>query len=198
MGMGLVAGIMVGSALMAVAIFGNRTTPGGIVAQPPVVTPSQLPIPSAAVPPADPVIPTSAVSALRQSVVLNQRVLADVARLRVALDAAQPSGNEIATVLRSLASTAAFGQGVALEVAEWDDGAAVSAGLVAFYASVGTIASDGLSASIGNPKAYVAAAKHMLTAATGITDLDTASRALALSANLELPPLQPSSVGTTP
>lgn len=195
---GLVAGAMVGGGIMAVASVASRPADVAIVQPPAIVAPTQLPIPTAVVPNVDPTIPSSALSALGQSAVLNQRILADAERLTLALAATKPSGAEIAPVLRSLASTAAFGQGVANDVGDWEDAAAVSAGLDAFYESVRSIASDGLSASISNPRAYVTAAKEMLAAIAGLSELDAASRALAATADLELPSIQPPSAASAP
>jgi hypothetical protein len=177
---------------MGVVSAASHAAEVAVVVPPAVVTPSQLPVATAGVPVVDPAIPVSALSALRQSAVVNQRIVGDAERLTAALASSSPSANDIAPVLRSLAATAIFGRGIAPEVADWGDGAAVSAGLVDFYGSVGAIATDGLSSSVRNPAAYVAAAKRMLAAIARITDLDAASRALAATVDIDLPPLDPS------
>ena len=130
-------------------------------------------------------------SALRQSTTLNLRLLADADRLAAALRADRPSGAEIAPLLRGLASTASFGDRLAPAVAEWADAGAVAQGLSAFYAAVGRVAQEGLAASVLNSRAYVDAGKRMLRVLDQITDLDAASRALAATADIELPPLVP-------
>jgi hypothetical protein len=187
---GMLVGILVGGSLMAVVSAGARVTQGAAaVPQPSSASASQLPVASAAPPIVDPGVPKSALSALRQSVTLNQRVLVDADRLRAALGASSPTGHAIAPIMRNLASTVDFGRGVAVGVAVWDDGAAVSASLVKLYDKIGTIAESGLSASIGNSKAYVTSATKMLKAVAGVTAIDAASRKLALSAGVELPPL---------
>lgn len=190
-GVGLLVGTFVGGSLMAVVFAGNRPAGAAVVPQPSIAGATQLPAASAVVPVVDPAIPRSAMSALRQTVVLNQRILVDADRLRAALDASKPTGYEIAPILRSLASTADFGKGVAPGVAAWKDGAAVSAGLVAFYEKVGSVAASGLSSSIGNSSAYVTSATRMLDVVAGVNDLDAASRELAASADIELPPMDP-------
>jgi len=192
---GLATGVLVGGGIMGIVSGASRAAEVAIVAPQAIVTPSQLPVATAGAPAVDPAIPTSALSALRQSAVVNQRILGDAERLTLALASSQPSASAIAPVLRSLAATAAFGRGIAPEVADWGDGAAVSAGLADFYGSVGAIAADGLTASVRNPSAYIAAAKRMLTAIAGVTDLDAASRALAATADVDLPPLDPSAAG---
>ncbi len=195
---GLIAGTMVGSVTMA--LVSALSLPGAIaIAQPPaVVTPSLGPVASAPVPVVDPAIPASALSALRQSTVLNQRILADADRLTLALAATRPSGNEIAPVLRSLASTAAFGSGVAPDISDWDDGAAVSADLVALYDTVRSIAAAGLEASLSYPRAYINAAERMLVATAGIPELDAASRTLAATADIDLPSIDQSDPASAP
>jgi hypothetical protein len=192
-GLGLAAGLAVGGGMVALTLVSTR--PVEIpVAQPPVaVAPSVAPVVSAAPPPIAPVVPSAALSALRQSTIVNQRLLADADLLAKALAGADPSASEIATLLRGLASNAAFGDRLAPAVAAWDDGDAVSQGLAAFYASVGRIAEEGLAASLTNERAYVDAGRQMLAMMDGLTDLDAASRGLAAGADVELPPLVPAS-----
>lgn len=188
---GLASGVLVGGGVMAGVSALHRPADLAAVQPPAVVTPSQVPVATAVPPVGDPAIPSAAISALGQSTVLNQRLVADAKRLTQALAANRPTGSEIAPILRSLAATAAFGQGVAPDVADWDDGAAVSAGLVGFYEQVGSIAAEGLMSSVKNPAAYVAAAERMLAAMAGLTDLDAASRALAATVDVDLPVLDP-------
>ncbi|MGH2477274.1 MAG: hypothetical protein ACRDIL_18595 [Candidatus Limnocylindrales bacterium] len=187
---GLLAGLMVGGG--SVAVVTAVTRPATItVDAPPIVTPSQAVLPtSRPVPPVDPGIPTAALTALRQSTVVNQRLLADADKLAAAL-AASPAGKDIAPILRSLAANAGFGDGLAPSIAAWDDGLAVSQGLVTFYAAIGGVAQNGLAASLSNTRAYVDAGKRMMAVIDGMTDLDAASRVLAASADLELPLLVP-------
>jgi hypothetical protein len=192
--LGLVAGLAVGGGIVAAAMNGSQ--PAVVpVAQPPVaVVPSAAPaapVVTAAPPPVAPRVPPAALSALRQSTVVNQRLLADADLLATALGAAKPSAAEIAPLLRGLASTAAFGDRLAPAVAKWDDGDAVSVALGSFYASIASVADQGLSASLTNERAYVDAGRQMLALMDGLTDLDAASRGLASHAGVELPPLVP-------
>ena len=191
---GGLAGAMLGGGLVAVASFlGTRPIEVVVVAAPVVVTPTAAPLASvpAPAPVANPGIPSSALSALRQSSLLNQRVLDDAARLTAALSATKPSSSEIAPILRSMASTATFGQRLAPTVGGWDQAEVVSADLVAFYASIARTADDGLSSSLSSRGTYVAAGERMLKIVAGLDALDAASRALAANADLELPPLTP-------
>ena len=192
-GLGLVVGLVVGGGLTAV---GAISRPVDIPAvQPPVADlPSAGPLVSpvpAPVAPAVPAVPPSALSALRQSAVVNQRLLADGDLLARALAARDPAAAEIAPLLRGLATNAAFGDRLVSAVASWDEGVAVSQGLASFYASIARVADEGLAASLTNERAYADAGRRMLVILEGLTDLDAASRGLAATVDTELPPLIP-------
>ena len=188
MAIGLFAGVVAGG-IMAAMVLTSRPVETVVVQSLPIVTPTAAPLASAALPVVNPGIPTTALSALRQSAVLNQRIVVDAERLTEALAASSPSGNVIAPILRSLAWTATFGGGMASAVGDWDEGASVSTGLVALYASIGSVADEALSSSIRNPEAYIAAARQMLVTIGGVVDLDAASRVLAAKAGLDMPPV---------
>jgi hypothetical protein len=192
---GLILGLLVGGGVVAAMTALTRPVATPTTQPPAAVVPSAAPavsaVPTAVAPVVDPAIPAVAVSALRQSTTLNQRLLADADRLAAALASDRPSGAEIAPLLRALASTASFGDRLGPSVAQWTDGAAVSEGLAAFYAEVGRAADEGLTASVQNDRAYADAGKKMLVILDRLTELDAASRSLAASAELELPPLVP-------
>jgi hypothetical protein len=187
---GGLAGTLLGAGLVAAVSFVN-TRPAEVLVVPPpaVATPSQAPLPSAPAPVADPGIPSSALSALRQSTLLNQRVISDADRLTAALAVAKPSGSQIAPILRSMASTATFGQRLAPTVGGWDRAEVVSADLVAFYAAIARTADEGLSSSLSSSGTYIAAGERMLKIVAGLDALDGAARTLAASADVTLPPL---------
>jgi hypothetical protein len=193
---GLVVGLLVGGGAVAAVTALTRPVDKPVAQAPATVVPTAaavatsvaLPVPAPAV---DPAIPASAVSALRQSTTLNQRLMADADRLAAVLASDRPSGAEIAPLLRAMASTASFGDRLAPSVAGWSDGAAVSRSLATFYAAVGSVAEEGLTASVQNNRAYVDAGKRMLVVLNQLTDLDAASRELAATADIELPPLVP-------
>lgn len=174
---------------MAATLMSARPADVVIVQAPAVVTPSQVAIPSAPAPIADPAIPGSALSALRQSTLLNQRVLDDAARLSAALSSAKPSSSEIAPILRSMASTATFGLRLAPTLGDWDRATVLSADLIAFYAAIGQAADGGLSSSLSSSRTYEAAGERMLKIVAGLDALDEAARGLAASADVDLPPL---------
>jgi hypothetical protein len=193
---GLVLGLLVGGGTVAAVTMLSRPINAPVAQAPSVVVPSAAPVapsaaPVAAPPVVDPAIPAAALSALRQSTILNQRLLSDADRLSAALRSGNPSGAEIAPLLRNLASTASFGDRLAPTVGDWSDGSTVAERLATFYAAVGRIAEEGLAASLQNSRAYVDAGERMLVVLGQLTDLDADSRALAASADLELPPLVP-------
>ena len=193
MGLGLMAGLLVGGGIGAVTLLsGSVATP--IAAPPPAAIPSAVPASVAPVPslvPVDPGVPPAALSALRQSTIVNQRLLADTDLLTQAMAVDTPSAAEIAPLLRNLASTAAFGDKLATTVGTWATGTTVSRELAAFYAAVERVADDGLAASLANERAYRDAGRRMLAVLDGLTDLDAASRGLAATVDVELPALDP-------
>ena len=136
-------------------------------------------------------VPPAALAALRQSTVVNQRLLADGQQLERVLKRRRPAAEDIAPILRGLASTAAFADRLAPTVRTWGAGAAVAKSMAAFYASVARVADEGLSASLTNDGLYVSAGRRMRSALGRLTALDAASRALAKKAGVELPPLTP-------
>ena len=190
-GAGLIVGLLIGGGVGAAMLLGRPGTativPPPVVAVPSVAPASVAPVPS--VVPIVPAVPPAALSALRQSTVINQRLLADAELLSQAMAASSPAATEIAPLLRSLASTAAFGDRAATTVGTWDEASVVATDLGAFYASIDRIAGEGLTASLNNPRAYRDAGRKMLAVLAGVTDLDAAARGLAATVDVELPPL---------
>ena len=199
--LGLVLGFAVGGGIVGAMMVLNQPVAAPIAAPPAVLIPSAAPVASGVTVPSvapapgggtvDPAIPPAALTALRQSTTVNQRLLADADLLATAMSSTTPSPAEIAPLLRSLASTAAFGDRIATTVGTWDDGAEVSAALATFYGSIDRIADDGLAASVTNDRAYRDAGRRMLALLDGLPDLDASARGLAATADVELPPLRP-------
>ena len=183
---GGLAGALVGGGVIGVAFLAQPATVA-VVETPPVAVPSSAPIASAPAPVVAPTVPATAVSALRQSALLNQRLVADAARLGAVLAVAEPSSVEIARALRTLAASAAFGDRIAPDVADWPQASPVSVGFVDFYAAIGGTAREGLSYSLSSTAAYVEAGEAMLAVMAGLPDLDAAARAVATTADIELP-----------
>jgi hypothetical protein len=162
-------------------------------ALPGTVAATAAPEPTAAAPTAAPnvvpAVPSSAIAALRQTTLLNQRIMADRDQLAAAVAARKPDGARIASALRALAADAAIGKGVVADVADWSEAAAVAAGFTDFYARVAERADRGLGASVTNDKAYVKSGKSMLKVLAGLPGLDAGARALTDGIGIKLPPL---------
>lgn len=184
---GGLAGAFIGGGVIGAAAVLAQPATVAVVETPPVVAPSSAPIASAPAPVVAPTVPATAVSALRQSALLNQRLVADTAHLAAVLALDEPSSVEIARALRTLAASAAFGDRIAPDVADWPEATAVSVALVDFYAAIGGTAREGLSYSLNSTAAYVAAGEAMLAVMAGLPDLDAAARAVAMTADIDLP-----------
>ena len=202
-GLGLFVGLAIGGAIFGgLTLIGGHTTvpaaaappvgavPTGVAVASTVPTMSVVPQPSAA--PVDQGVPAAALTALRRSTSVNQRLVTDTDLLARALAARHPSPADIAPLLRNLASTASFGDGIASTVGTWDDAADLSTALASFYASIDRVAQDALAASITNDRAYQDAGTRMLAVLGRLPSLDADIRALATSAGVELPPLESS------
>jgi hypothetical protein len=195
-GAGLIVGLLVGAGGVGVATLLGRPAAANVASPPVAVLPSAAPAPASVAPgpsvaPVVPAVPPAALTALRQSTAINQRLLADAELLSQAMAAGSPAATDIAPLLRSLAATAAFGDRAATAVGTWDEAGVVATDLSAFYASIDRVAREGLSASLNNARAYRDAGRKMLAVLAGITDLDAASRGLAAKVDVELPPLVP-------
>ena len=197
-GLGLIAGLAVGGGIVgALTLAGGATSTAAVA--PPAAVPSAVPVasgvaltsaaPLSSIVPVDPAVPAPALTALRRSTTVNQRLLVDADQLARALAARDPSPADIAPLLRNLAATASFGDGIASTVGTWDEAADLSAALASFYGSIDRIAQDALTASITNDRAYKEGATRMLAVLDRLAGLDARTRALATTAGLDLPPL---------
>lgn len=193
---GLAIGLFLGAGAMAAVSGLSRVEPvtagggtGTLATAAPVT--SAAPITSAApvtsAGPVAPVVPIAALSALRQTALVNQRIATDAGVLAAALAETKPSTAQIARALRSMSSNATFAERIAPDVADWEPGALVAVDLSAFYSMIRSTASDGLGAALGNEAAYIAAAQHMLAVVQGLGTLDESARSLAAQADVELP-----------
>ena len=207
---GLLVGVLIGGGLVgAVALLGRPAAVAAVGATastpftapapsaPGVVPPTASapatsgPVASTAPPPVDPAVPGSALSALRQSLLVNQRLVTDAAKLSAAMAATKPASAEIARALRQLAADAAFGDRIAPDVGAWSDATGVSADLVDAYAAIGATARAGLASSLANTRAYLKAGRAMQLVMADLAEIDEAARALGAAAGMDLPPVAP-------
>jgi hypothetical protein len=188
---GLIVGLLVGGGavglamtLSASATVVSDTTPVASA----VPNTSAAPVATAA-PAIAPTVPTAAVSALRQTTALDQRLVTDAGRLAAVLAVRDPSTADLARILRSLSANASFGNRLTPALADWPTAAPLSISLTEVYAAVATTAQDGLDASLTNERAYLRASQRMLVLIDGLIALDAEARALAAQAGLDLPDL---------
>src|SRR4051812_46413480 len=192
--LGSLVGIALGGVVGGGVVLANRpaTVPAAstapvAAASEPVLGASAAPLPSIAVVPAG--IPPAAVSALRQTAILHQRIATDADRLAVALAAPEPASVEIARAVRALSGDAEFGTRLTSEVARWEDAAPLADDLDAFYVEIAGTAKDTLAVTLQSTSSYVESGRAMLKVVSGLGSLDRSSRDLATSAGVELPPV---------
>jgi hypothetical protein len=207
----LVAGVSLGKAsafVVAGLAVGLLTGFGGAVvlglSHPPVASSavgpksSAAPVtgvngPSAAAPTAAPTstprtgVPPVTESALTQVIGTNNRLAADGAALKAALDAPSFDPSEVAQILRTISAESIFGQQVAGRLSGWSGSSAVGVELTSFYGSVHGGAADGLVASVRNADAYRSAGSAMVRLLADLPRIDAEVYAVATSAGLELP-----------
>ncbi len=132
-------------------------------------------------------IPLGTRTALVQVIGMNDRLATADAGLRAALAAPTFDSSEVAQILRSLSADSVFRQQIADRIAAWPGSSAVGAQLATFYGSIHDIVANGLLASVQNRAAYRAAATALIKLLDGLPAVDTAVRAAADSAGVELP-----------
>lgn len=133
--------------------------------------------------------PAAALSALSGTAVVNGQIAVDAATLEAALARPGARGIEIARALRSLAADATLGVDLTGRLGSWPAGSAVMSRLDAFYRSMATTAHDAFRRSVTDVAAYRSAGAEMMTVLAGLGDVDAASRSLATTVDLELPPV---------
>jgi hypothetical protein len=186
---GLIIGLVVGGGSIALV---SSLTPASSVDGGVNTSPSMAPLASAAplvtaAPVAGPDVPTTALSALRQTALVNQRLVADAALLASALAASEPSSADIARALRSMSTDATYAERITADIGDWTVGGTVAGELGVFYEVVQLTASEVLGASLNNDAAYTAGARAMLDVVDEVWALDGAARTLAARVDVELP-----------
>ncbi len=87
-----------------------------------------------------------------------------------------------------MSADAVIGLGLASHVAAWSGGKELSGEMTAFYSSIQATASDGLSVTIRNAKAYRATGNRMQALLAGLPAIDARIRDVATQAGIVFPP----------
>jgi hypothetical protein len=201
---GLLVGVVIAGGILAgVGAIAGAGRPGP--SQPAVgvvpsasTSPTAAPTPSAAPTPVLPDVPPTARAALGQVGTLHVRLLEGAVDLQTHLAAPVLDTSAVARTLRSMNSNAAFGLDIAKRLATWDAATPLAADLTVLYEDVRATAREGLAASVRNSAAYEAAATEMLALVADLESLDADARALALTADVDLPSLDLDALGARP
>ena len=188
LGLGMVFGMLIGGAVTASAITLSLHDTKAVVAVVPTAAPMVATPAPTAIARATGGAP-AAVSGLSGTAVVNGRIALDAVTLRDTI--AKPHGTtiDIARALRSLSADAALGNDLVDRLVAWRAAEPVMSQLNDFYTAVAATAQLGLRASLTDDGAYRDAAAQMDKVLLGLSGVDSASRALAATVNLELPPV---------
>jgi hypothetical protein len=186
---GLVVGVLSGGIVTASVIsisVRDKPADAPVAATPgPVVTA----IPSAAAVALAP--PQAAVTALSGTALIDGRISADSSTLAVTIADPKAATMDIVSALRSLSADAALGVDQAARLAIWREADSVRGQLDDFYQSMSTTANLAFGTSLDDGPGYRRSANEMLGVLRGLPAVDAASRTLAATIGLELPPVAP-------
>ncbi len=190
-GVALLVVALVGVASMAISSnLGTAIPSGGVLG---ATTGVPSPEPAASAPDTQrskaPGAPPAVVAALRGTAVVNDRLAVDADILATALARKSVRAVDLARQLRALVSDADLGTDLANRLEPWADADSLRSELSSFYESVSVTARDGLRAPLSDLRAYRSAATSMLDVVAELRELDAASRELAKTVPVELPPL---------
>jgi hypothetical protein len=181
---GSALGVIAGLSLAFVLAFAGRpaqaTTPPAASAAPGEVTPGDPALVSGPV-------PSTAATALRLSVTIEDRLAASADKLKGQVKAKSFSASAAATTIRAIAADATWGSDVVDRLDGWPAAAPLRAQLDAFYTSVRQTARDALGVSIKDSAKYKLYAKRMIKLLGSIATTRTAMEALAAANNLTIP-----------
>ena len=176
--------------MTALATSPSQPATGGVPTTPPAASqpaataavPSELPAPTG--------IPAGAAAALGGTAVVNNRIVSDSDTLAQVLTNADSPTIDVARAMRALAADAQLGLDMTGRLTPWTDAAPVVAKLNTFYEDLTGAARDALRVSLNDATAYRAAGAGLIAKVRGLAEVDAATRELATSAGLTLPPLQ--------
>lgn len=193
---GIAVSLAVGGGFAAVAMaVGGQTPSTAVTSQPstapltPTARPTATPARSIVPLPVGP--PAAALAALSGSAVVNGRISVDGGTLAATLAKKGATTIEIARAIRSLAADAALGIEQTGRLTQWADAAPVMTQLDDFYQSIAQTARVALRASLADASGYRRSGARMLAVLDGLGGVDAASRTLAATVGLELPPVPP-------
>lgn len=189
--LGMALGMPVGVVATVSAVTLSLPGPPAAVVVVPSASPAE-PSPTAAPPSQPPVtttVPASAIAALSGTAVVNGRISVDAATLSETLKQKGVATIEIARALRSLAADAALGIDLTSRLTPWTDAHDVQVELDAFYRDMADTAKTGLRASLTDTAALRKSGTAMLKVIEQLAEVDAASRELAGSVDVELPPV---------
>ncbi len=186
---GSALGVIAGLSLAFVLAFAGR----------PAQATTDVPAASVApgdVTPADPAlvsgpVPSTAATALRLSVTIEDRLAASADKLKSQVKAKSFSASTAATTIRAIAADATWGSDVVDRLDGWPAAAPLRAQLDAFYQSVRQTARDALGVSLKDNAKYKLYAKRMIKLLGSIATTRSAMEALAAANRLTIPAKPP-------
>ena len=132
-------------------------------------------------------VPSTAATALRLSVTIEDRLAASAAKLRNLVKLKSMSASSAATTIRAIAADATWGSDVVDRLDGWPAAAPLRAQLDAFYTSVRQTARDALGVSLKDNAKYKLSAKRMIKLLGSIPTTRAAMEALAAANHLTIP-----------
>ncbi|HEV8404027.1 MAG TPA: zinc ribbon domain-containing protein [Candidatus Limnocylindrales bacterium] len=186
---GFALGILTGGVVAASAI----SVPRGDSAAQEAAVATSVPL-ATAIPTAPPVAiaaPQAAVTALSGTALVNGRIAAESAALASTLADSKAPTIDIARALRSLSADATQGIDLAARLAPWTEADAARDQLDHFYRTVSSTATLALRVSLNDGPGYRRSATEMMRVLSGLAAVDAASRTLAATVDLQLPPVLP-------
>ena len=187
---GSAAGVIVGVTLAVVLAFAGRPAQASTNAPAASVAPGDG---SASFDPSlvSGPVPSTAATALRLSVTIEDRLAASADTLRNQVKGKSVNVPAVATTIRQIAADATWGSDVVDRLDGWPAAAPLRAQLDAFYTSVRQVARDSLAVSINDGTKYKANAKRMVKLLGSIAGTRTAMEALAAANRLTIPAKPP-------
>lgn len=184
---GVFLGLVVGVGLSVVLAFAGR--PPQTATDVPAASAAAVDVPGGSFDPSlvSGPVPTTAATALRLSVTIEDRLAASVASLRKQVKGKSFNAVAAATTIRSIAADAAWGADNIDRLSGWPAAAPLRAQLDGFYADLRKTARDALGVSIKDSSKYKAYAKRLISQMASIPTTRTAMEQLAAANRVSIP-----------